>query len=44
MSKDEKQKRGGFVPVGDMALDLPGIPVPACRERAPQARLGAVVV
>ena len=28
MSKDEQQKRGGFVPVGDLALDLLG-PKPA---------------
>ena len=38
MSKDEQQKRGGFVSVGDLALDLPGVPVPAPRAAAPQAR------
>ena len=37
MSK-EQQTRGGFVHVGDLALDLPGVSVPARRERAPQAR------
>ena len=31
-------KRGGFVPIGDLALDLPGVPVPAPRAAAPQAR------
>ena len=25
MSKDEQQKRGGFVPIGDLAIDLPGV-------------------
>ena len=29
MSKDEQQHRGGFVSVGDLALDLPDVPVPA---------------
>ena len=38
MSKDEQQTRGGFVAVGDLALDLPGVQVPARRDRAPQAR------
>ena len=37
MSKDEQQKRGGFVPVGDFALDLPGVQVPARRADAPKA-------
>ena len=37
MSKDEQQKRGGFVSVGDLAPDLPGVQVPARRDRAPQA-------
>ena len=23
------RKRDGFVPIGDLALDLPGVPVPA---------------
>ena len=32
MSKDEQQKRGGFVPVGDLARDLPGVQVPDCRQ------------
>ena len=32
MSKDEQQKRGGFVLVGDLALDLsPGVQVPGTR-------------
>ena len=36
MSKDEQQKRGGFVSVGDhLAIDLPGVQVPARRDRAP---------
>ena len=30
--KDEQQHRGGFVAVGDLALDLPGVPVPARRQ------------
>ena len=41
MSKNEQQKRGdrgGFVPVGDLAIDLPGIQVPARRDPTPQAR------
>ena len=38
MSKDEQPTRSGFVSVGDLALDLPGVQVPARRERAPQAR------
>ena len=36
MNKDKQQKRGGFVPVGDLARDLPGVEVPVRRERAPQ--------
>ena len=36
MSKDEHQKRGGFVPIGDLALDLPDVQVPA--RRGGQAR------
>ena len=32
MSKDEQKKRGGFVPVGDLALDLPGVQVKALRD------------
>ena len=35
MSKDEQKKRGGFVALGDLGLDLPGGLVPARRERAP---------
>ena len=35
MSKDEQQTRDGVVPVGDLALDLPGVQVPARREFAP---------
>ena len=31
MSKDQQQKRGGFVPLGDLALDLPGVQVPGRR-------------
>ena len=31
-------KREGFVPIGDLALDLPGVPVPARRDRRRQAR------
>ena len=31
------QKRGEFVPIGDITLALPGVPVNALRERAPQA-------
>ena len=38
MSKDEQQTRSEFVSVGDLALDLPGVQVPARRERAPKAR------
>ena len=38
MSTDEQQKRGGFVPVGDLAIDLPGIEVPARHSRRGQAR------
>ena len=38
MSKDEQQKHGGFVPVVDLALDLPDVPVPARRDRRRQAR------
>ena len=26
----------GFVPIGDLALALPGVPVPACRDDSPQ--------
>ena len=35
MSKDEqptRTDRGGFVPIGDLALDLPGVQVPARRQ------------
>ena len=32
MSKDEQPTRAGFVAVGDLALDLPGVPVPARRQ------------
>ena len=38
MSKDEQQPRSGFVSVGDLALDLPGVPVPSRRDRRRQAR------
>ena len=38
MSKDEQQKRGGFVALGDLALDLPDVPVPAQRDRRRQTR------
>ena len=38
MSKDEQQHRGGFVSVGDLALDLPDVPVPDRRDRRRQAR------
>ena len=38
MSKDKQQKRGGFVPVGDLALDFPGVHVPAHRAAAPAAQ------
>ena len=33
-----ERKRDGFVSVGDLALDLPDVQVPARRERTPQAR------
>ena len=32
MSKDEQQKRGGFVPVGNLTLDLPGARLSARRK------------
>ena len=32
MSKDEQPTRAGFVAVGDLALDLPGVQVPARRQ------------
>ena len=32
MSKDEQQTRGRFVAVGDLAIDLPSVPVPARRQ------------
>ena len=32
------RQRDGFVPIGDLALDRPGVPVPAPRAAAPQAR------
>ena len=32
------RKREGFVPIGDLVIDLPGVPVPARRAAAPQAR------
>ena len=32
------RQRDGFIPIGDLALDLPGVPVPAPRAAAPQAR------
>ena len=38
MSKDEQQRRSGFVSVGDLAIDLPDVPVPARRDRRRQAR------
>ena len=38
MSKDEQQHRGGFVSVGDLALDLPDVPVPGRRDHRRQAR------
>ena len=40
MSKDEQKKHGsGFVPVGDLAIDLPDVQVPARRgRRGGQAR------
>ena len=36
--KRNPQKRGEFVPIRDSAVDLPGVPVKALSERAPQAR------
>ena len=36
--KHRPQKHGQFVPIGDIAFDLPGVPVKALSERAPQAR------
>ena len=41
--KRKPQKRGGFVPLGDLALDLPDVQVPARRVRR-RARHGAAVV
>ena len=39
MNKKRKpQKRGEFVPIGDIAFDMPGVPVKVLSERAPQAR------
>ena len=39
MNKKRKpQKRGEFVPIGDIGFDLPGVPVKALSDRAPQAR------
>ena len=35
---DKPQKRGEFVPIGDIAFDLPGVPVKALSDRAPEAR------
>ena len=35
MSKDEQQKRGGFVPVGDLTLDLSGARLSARRRDPP---------
>ena len=32
------RKREGFVPIGDLVIDLPGVPVPTRRAAAPQAR------
>ena len=32
------RKREGFVPIGDLVIDLPGVPVPARRAAAPKAR------
>ena len=29
---------GEFVPIGDIAFDLPGVPAKALSDRAPQAR------
>ena len=37
MSKDEQQKRSGFVSISDLAIDLPGVQIPARRDRAPQS-------
>ena len=36
MSAKNRDDRGGFVSVGDLALDLPGVPVPARRALVPQ--------
>ena len=36
--KRNPQKRGEFVPIRDIAVDLPGVKVKALSERAPQAR------
>ena len=36
--KRNPQKRGEFVPIRDIAVDLPGVQVKALSERAPQAR------
>ena len=33
-----QRKQTGLVPLGDLALDLPGVQVPARREHAPQTR------
>ena len=33
-----ERKRDEFIPVGDLALDLPGVQVPARRGRSGQAR------
>ena len=38
MSAKNRDDLGGFVPIGDLALDLPGVPVPARRDRRRQAR------
>ena len=39
MNKKRKpQKRGESVPIGDIAFDLPGVPVKALSDRAPEAR------
>ena len=37
MSKDKQQKRSGFVSISDLAIDLPGVQIPARRDRAPQS-------
>ena len=41
-SKDEQPKRGGFVSVGDLALDMPDVPVLALRQARHFTRLDQV--